>query len=270
MKKILSLTLLLMMSLAIFTFLPARAEDDTSIDPQLNLVSIMPVSTNVDNLEKIPSPDQLKYFKVMKKENGALYGVRINNMMASTTIASRITENNNTGLVDKIANLEKILTPQFIGLYEKVQKIGTSLWGVKKGDKTANNSNDNRVKAQRLVTADITECVSKAIDAKDAAMITLTNNSAEKIVATINARGLCQKAAIASIDNQAQNLKDCIVVFQKAHQEIVTGTRQEQKDIWVNYQTETKACAVLSSAVATDTELIIDDGGNNVLDTVLE
>lgn len=53
MKKILILTLLLMMSLAIFTFLPARAEDNTNINVQVKSIVI---DTNIDSsnfLEKM-------------------------------------------------------------------------------------------------------------------------------------------------------------------------------------------------------------------------
>jgi len=302
-----------MMSLAVFTFLPARAEDDTNVSLQLTSAEVAPISVNVDDsLEKIPSPDQLKYFKVMKKENGALYGIRIRTATASgtpTLYASdgselekipspdqlkyfkvmkkengalygiRIhasnagntdneEEDSNTSISDKVANLEKILAPQFIGLYERIQKIGTSLWGVKKSEKS---DDDVKVKTQRLVTADMIECVSKAIDTKDTAMIALTKNSAEKITTAISARGTCQKAAIASTENQAQNLKECVVIFQKAHQEIVTEARKAQKDIWGNYTKEMKTCASSSSVVDdNNVELMIDDGGNNTLDLLVE
>ncbi|MBN2884714.1 hypothetical protein JXE04_02200 [Patescibacteria group bacterium] len=273
MKKILSLTLLLAMSLAVFTFLPARAEDDISVDEQA-IPAVMSVRTDNSNiLEKIPSPDQLKYFKVMKRENGTLYGVRIQANVAANETKN---ENSNTSLGDKVSNLEKILAPQFIGLYEKIQKIGTSLWGVKKGGVASNTKDavvkvkEETVKNQRLVTADMVECVSNAINTKDIAMIALTNDSAEKIAATINARGACQKTSLASVDNQVQNLKDCVVIFQKAHQEIVTESRQKQKDIWADYQVEMKACAASSSVIDVNAELVIDDGGNNVLDSVLD
>lgn len=55
-------------------------------------------------LEKIPSPDQIKYFIVMKKDNHSLYGQR----------------------------LEKIAHPQFIYLHTHIRQIDNALWGIKK------------------------------------------------------------------------------------------------------------------------------------------
>jgi hypothetical protein len=310
MKKILSLTLLLAMSLAVFTFLPARAEDDVNVNMQLTTTAVATDIDSSDLLEKIPSPDQLKYFRVMKREKGTLYGVRLQANQVNSTkpmlsedgvklekISSpdqlkcfrvmkrekgtlygvRLQVNNSncvadmaddTAVSNKLGNLEKIATPQLISLYEKIQKIGTALWGVKKSG-VSEDADNNVVKKQRLITGGMIECVSKAIDTKDNAMIALTKNSAEKVTVNISARGACQKTAIASTNNQAENLKECIISFQKTHKDIVTNARKEQKDIWTNYKVEMKACAVDSIVVDDNTELMIDDGGTNVIDSVL-
>lgn len=97
----------------------------------------------VKNLEKIPSPAQIKDFKVVKNEQGTLYGVRLNKVMSTNQI----------DLLEKIATpdqikyyvvmkqdehslygkrLEKILTPKLISLYSHVKTIGSSLWGLLK------------------------------------------------------------------------------------------------------------------------------------------
>ncbi|MDD2680565.1 MAG: hypothetical protein PHE20_00505 [Patescibacteria group bacterium] len=52
MKKILSLTLLLMLSLAVFTFLPARAEDNTSVNIQ---TTVDPINSSVDSGDVLDS-----------------------------------------------------------------------------------------------------------------------------------------------------------------------------------------------------------------------
>ncbi len=313
MKKILSLTLLLVMSLMVFTFLPARAEDDTSVNIQLTAT---PIATSIDSsnflekipsldqlkyfkvmkkengslygvrlqprvtidiepiisedgveLEKIPSPDQLKYFKVMKKENGALYGIRLRSNASATNITTEIVDDNVLG--NKLGDLEKIASPQLISLYEKIQKIGTSLWGVKKSGVSEDENNEVIQNQRRLVTSDMIECVSKVIDTKDNAIITITKNSAEKVVANINTRGICQKDAIASAENQIENLKECVVSFQKNYKDIINNVREEQKDVWVNYKVEMKACALNSSVADNDFELMIDDGGNDDLNYTL-
>jgi len=264
MKKILSLTLLLAMSLMVFTFLPARAEDDTSVNIQLTAT---PVTTSIgspDLLEKISSPDQLKYFKVMKKENGALYGIRLRSDATNST-----TENVSDVLDNKLGNLEKIVSPQLISLYEKIQKIGTTLWGVKKNEVNRYENSEVIQNQYRLVTSDMIECVSKAIDTKDDAMITLTKSSSEKMIVNISARGVCQKDAIASTENQAENLKECVISFQQNHKDIVNNARKERKDVWANYKVEMKACASNSSITDNDFELMIDDGGNDDLNYAL-
>jgi hypothetical protein len=319
MKKILSLTLLLMMSLAVFTLLPARAEDDASVSIQLTSTALTADIDSSNLLEKISSPDQLKYFRVMKKENGALYGIRlqVNQTISTEPILSEDgvelekisspdqlkyfkvmkkekgslygvrlhsnainntteTSSDTTVLNNKLGNLEKIAAPRFIGLYEKIRKVGTSLWGVKKSEISENEDNNEDenisskiVKKQRLVTDDMIECVSKAIDNKDTAMIVLTKDSAEKISVNISERGICQRKAINSTENQLENLEACVVSFQKTHKNIVTNAHQEQKDIWAKHQVKMKTCVTDSLVTDDNTELIIDDGGINTIDSVL-
>ena len=60
--------------------------------------------SKVDSLEKISHPTEIRYFKVMKKANNALYGMR----------------------------LEKIAAPHFIKNYSDIRPIDNALWGLKK------------------------------------------------------------------------------------------------------------------------------------------
>ncbi len=93
-------------------------------------------------LEKVPSPEQIKYFRLIKKEGQALYGIR--------TIVE--TETSSDKLLEKIPSpdqikyflvmkkdkhslygkhLEKIAHPQFIHLYNNIRQIDNALWGIK-------------------------------------------------------------------------------------------------------------------------------------------
>ncbi|MDD2680495.1 MAG: Kazal-type serine protease inhibitor domain-containing protein [Patescibacteria group bacterium] len=99
-------------------------------------------------LEIIPHPEQIKYFKVMKKKNGTLYGIRLDNLDDSKPAISRVDSNleiiphpeqikyfrvikkDNNSLYGE--RLEKIAAPQFISLYRNIKPINNALWGVKK------------------------------------------------------------------------------------------------------------------------------------------
>ncbi len=250
MKKMLTLAVLAAIGLAVFGFSPVKADD--SADKAAN-----------DALEKISSPDQIKYFKVIKKENGSLYGIRLsalaNQAQTNTKLSSAVSQSA-TGTK---ARMEKILSPQLVNLYEKVQKIGDSLWGVKKGD-----SEKKTVKA-KLVTAAMIECVSAAIDKKDEALKKQVSASAEELNAAIENRGECQKSAIKSTENQAANLQVCIKNFRLKNEDIMKQAKNEQKTIWQAYQSELKECAALDSTLAGSGELIVDDGGSAFMDSVL-
>ena len=76
------------------------------------LFSSFPVLASNDNLERIPSADQIKYFKVLKQEGGTLYGIRI----ASPKIET---------------NLEKIPSPDQIKYFKVVKREGGTLYGIR-------------------------------------------------------------------------------------------------------------------------------------------
>ncbi|MFA6995414.1 MAG: hypothetical protein WC249_03350 [Patescibacteria group bacterium] len=111
----------------------------------LSLVAVVRADDNGPELEKILAPEFLKEFRVMKKEGGALYGVRLT--ASSTTAGLMSSGNKKSGGVFSPSTpvpgsngvgkqLEKISSPELIKLYENIRKIDNSLWGVKKsGDK---------------------------------------------------------------------------------------------------------------------------------------
>ncbi len=269
MKKILALTLLLALVFSVFAFLPARAENDYNDDADEERVEVIMTTKAADNLEKIPSPDQIRYFRVIKKENGALFGIRLEKMEKaekSEKADESLRKNENVSAGNNRGQLEKILAPQFIGLYEKIQKVGNSLWGVKK-----NSDDKDEVKNSpkyREVTAEMRACVAAAIDAKDEALKARVTVTATELNAAITARGECQKNAIVSLENQRENLNICVKNFQMKHKEIMNKAKEAQQAAWKTYQTSLKAC--LPNTVATSTaEIMIEDGGSAALEAVL-
>lgn len=271
MKKIVILTFLLILSAAIFLILPVQAEDQNTAT-----IGVDKMIMNAGPLEKISSPDQIKYFRIIKKENGVLYGVR--RTQAENDKKSEKSEkkevgnagDNNTSASSTKARLEKILAPQFVALYEKIQKIGNSLWGVKKENQENNKQKSDKVEPKyRPVTAEMITCVSTAIDKKDVALknrLALVDTS---IAAAITARGECQKKAIQTIENQRENLNICVKDFQVKHQETIKEAKNDQQLIWKNYQAEMKACGAQGAETSSSLELMSEDGGAAVLDTIL-
>lgn len=267
MKKIFALTMLLAMVCAVFIFVPAQAEENPANRPLLintnqTLTATSAASGTAGALERIPSPDQIKDFKVMKKEDGALWGIRLKNL--NTNQAQSQTQAAGTSTTNVRGQLEKILAPQFINLYNQITKIGTSLWGIPK-----KASENKPVTPSRLVTAEMIPCVTDAINKKDEAVKSITKTSADKLILAITARGECQIKAISSVENQAENLKVCVRAFSETSKEIASAARASQQEAWKVYQTEMKACALSSSNNSEEAPLIIEDGGTATLEAVL-
>jgi len=276
MKKIIALTLLLALSFSVFAFVPVRAEDNDEAQAAVTAINttafVSNANTGSSTMEKIPSPDQIKNFRMIKKVEGSLYGVRLQKPEKSEKPEIKKEEmkkENNTVSSSTKAELEKILTPQFINLYEKIQKIGNSLWGVRKDKKGEVKKEEVKpVIKYRIVTADMLVCVSAAIDKKDTAVKARVTLTGEEINTAIGVRGECQKTALQTIENQQVNVRKCTENFQMKHKEIAEKAKTEQQIIWKAYQTELKACAPVTTATSTG-EVMIEDGGNTALEAVL-
>jgi len=209
-----------------------------------------------ETVEKIPSPDQIKFFRVIKKENGSLFGIRIKNQNQ---------ENQSAGADSDIGanangSLEKIAGPWAINLYEKIRQIGNSLWGARK--KPAENlGTDN-------LTAEIISCLKEVIDTKDGAIKATVEISKEDLIQAIGARNTCQKSVLDSTDNttRIQALKDCKTVFQKALRDSRIKANKSRNDAWSVYKTEVKACYLNNGVIPSsdDGNMILQDGGENL------
>ena len=78
-------------------------------------------------IEKIPSPDQIKYFKVVKQEAGTLYGIRISYPV-------------------KEEKLEKIPSPDQIKYFRVVKQEAGTLYGIRIYEKENFKLIDNRLR----------------------------------------------------------------------------------------------------------------------------
>lgn len=201
-------------------------------------------------IEKIPSPDQIKNFEMIRKDGNALFGIR--------KVAPAIQAN----VVSSNSSLEKISHPEEISLFDKIVKKGKALWGIRK----------NIVPKPAYITPAAAPCVKTAIDKKDTALKTIITSHSQEVVTAIDARNICQKAAIdkTTAKEQLEANKTCINVFQKAVKDINIATNKEKNEAQKTYKTDLKACSALQT-VGTSTstkqsteEIKIEDGGNEV------
>ena len=227
------------------------------------------IKLNGQTLERIPSPDQIKNFRVMKNENGALYGVKVQNTNQSANA------NANSAVASNGQTLERIPSPDQIKNFRVMKNENGALYGIRIQNtnqaqiKTGEQTKNEQVRAQnRVVDADIKTCVATAIDKKDSALKTRLTNMNNDVSALIDVRNACQKQALDSETNQAENLKACSTTFEVKFKELNGVTRENHKNIWTNYQNEMKAC-LPAQEVKEGATLLIEDGGSSTLETVI-
>ncbi len=201
-------------------------------------------------IEKIPSPDQINNFEMIRKDGTALFGIR--------KIAPAIQSN----AASSSSSLEKISRPEEISLFNKIVKKGKDLWGIRK----------NVAPKPVYVTPAAAQCVKTAIDKKDTALKNIITSHSQKVTAAIDTRNVCQKAAIdkTTAKEQFEANRVCINTFQKGIKDINFSTNKEKNETQKTYKTDLKACAALqASSPSTSTkqaveEIKIEDGGNEV------
>ena len=231
--------------------------------------------TLMSNLEKILTPDQIKYFTNIVKEGASLYGVRkasstnseIKKPAATSTDASK-------GVVKR---LEKIAAPWLVNQYEQIRKIGTALWGLKKGDSGEKQEIKEKVelKNQKYITLSESTCVIAAIKVKDTALQANNENAKLSFNNAIVSRTACQEAAINKtamatssadlIKQQKNELGLCLQAFKEVTVTAKKSTTEQHKAIWETYRNSLKSCNVSDSS-----ELImVEDGGGNIFEPAI-
>lgn len=221
-------------------------------------------------LEKIPSPDQIKNFKMIKKDGGALFGVRIQKASSSLIMERREENtnamnnrpgNSNARGTSTEGNLEKISSPKDINLFEKIKKIGTALWGIRKDN--ANKANEAR---PILVKPVAVQCVKDAIDKKDSAVKTAVSSSSQALIVSIETRNTCQKAALdkTSGSEQFEANKICVKNFQETSKNINENMKNSRNEAWKNYKTDLKNCSALQKNINATTTSVTASSGENL------
>jgi len=207
-------------------------------------------------MEKISSPEQIKEFKVMKKEGGSLFGVRLEKLKNNLEKKTSTTE----------AKLEKIAHPRELNLFEKIKQIGSALWGFRKAV-------DKKIIIVKPVAV---QCVKDAIDKKDTALKAAITTHSQSILTTLDARTACQKLALDKLTGkeQLESNKVCLETFKKSTKDNNDTLKKSKDATWKVYNTDLKACSALqkaenatSTAVSANTEvagdIMIGDGESN-------
>jgi len=222
-------------------------------------------SVGINKLEKISSPDQLQYFRVMKKEGSTLFGIRIKDQTGQTLSSATESGQNSTTVKtsdDKVNGvLEKIGAPQLIPLYENIKKVGNALWGVKKTETTSVNT-----RKRVAVKAETASCVATAIDVKDAALTKNISDNSSALAEAITSRGTCQKAALLLTEGQFAVMDACVKDFSASFKKIQEQQKASHKATWDGYRASLKLCQPTSETQ--EDELIIEDGSEKLTEII--
>jgi len=210
---------------------------------------------------KIQHPDLIKFFQDIKKVGDSLFGILKNSaggaagtMPGSDNSSIAPKTGTVTGGGDQSApqQLEKILTPDMIKLFTSIKKVGTSLFGVRKGG----------AKAYRVVTADESACVITAIKAKDQSIIDAKTAETAAFTAAVSMRTDCQATALGGTDNQGSAIELCNKAFVTAGGQGQQTFAKAQKDAWTAFTAAAKACAATTST--TNSDIVVPDGSNTL------
>jgi hypothetical protein len=232
-------TFYLLIAVAVFGLVAVsavRAEDSV-------LTTAAVVVASSSELEKIPSPDQIKNFKIMKKIGDVLYGIR----KGTSTEKIELKKAENTATSSK---LEKIDHPNLVNLYEKIQKIGTALWGIRK----------KATSASLFIEPATAACVATAIDTKDKVLMVRVTAAAVELNTALTVRSVCQQTAVVATTTPREALNSCVKTFNETQKAIKEASKKIQNDTWKTYQEGLQACR--TAATSTSPVPMIEDGGN--------
>lgn len=178
----------------------------------------MALPVGAEELEKISSPDQLKYYRVMKKENGVLFGVKLktkDQLVATTTSSEKL---------EKIPSLDQLRN------FKMIKKENGSLFGIRirednnessddradDSDKVKVEKNKSRGDLEKISSPSLIsmyENIKKVGNAlwgtKKQAAKSTTSNSAQKRVVVKSEAVSCVQAAISTKDAALiENIKE--------------------------------------------------------------
>lgn len=294
MKKLIAISLAVVMIFSFVALSPILAEHNQEQEQErererehesTSTTSVKMESNDIktrqlmSSLEKILTPEQIKNFTNIVKQGNSLYGVR--KMSSSTEVEHTASttsgkfEKNDDDAKNLSKQFEKIAAPWLLNQYEQIKKVGTALWGLKKMDK--NQEQKKASSTPKYITSAQSACVISAIKTKDTAL--KANNDATTLAFNnaISARTTCQEAAINAtvvatstpdlIKQQRSELQLCLQAFKESAHSIKEKAVTDHKTVWKSYLNELKVCG---NATSTAEALMVEDGGGNILEGVME
>jgi len=199
-------------------------------------------------LEKIPSPDQIKYFRVVKKEDGALFGVRINKALSVSNAVSTADTAAGTGV--SATTLEKISGPWDLPLFEKIKKVGSALWGYRKdAGQHLGFMNADKI----VISPEIRACLKTAINTKDTALKATVETDRTRQLAAIEKRNVCEISALSATSSAAvmKDFKACGETFKQDIKAAQKAIREARETLQNTYKESLRACYKLGVASTT-------------------
>lgn len=209
-------------------------------------------------LEKIPSPDQIKNFQEIRKEGNSLFGIRKAPKQEKENKPEKPKFDQTNAILGASSSLEKISNPGEISLFEKIKKIGTALWGIRKNN--ANKPNENN-KKPLYVRPESVQCVKDAIDKKDYSWKNAISLNSQNILDYVTSRNTCQKAALdkTSAKEQIEANKLCVETYKKSFKENREILKKSRDEAWKIYKDDLKKCSQLQKASNATTTIIVTE-----------
>ncbi len=212
-----------------------------------------------EKFERIPSPEYIKFFEMIRKEGNTLFGIRRStSTMRGEDKKSEVKGEEANKIEDKKTEaknenkLEKIEHPALLNLFERIQKIGTALWGIKR-------KATSTPAMHYAFTPEVATCVATAIDVKDKALMVRVTSAATELNTALLTRSTCQQNTVKTASTTRDILNGCVKAFNEAQKTIRETSKQVQKESWTVYQDSVKACRPATSSPAIP---MVEDGGN--------
>lgn len=176
--------------------------------------------------------------------------------------------------------LEKILHPSHIKNFEAIEKIGTALWGKKRGSGDSVNRASETSEKRSMKPSDTKEtkktetkqsikvepvaaaCVKTAIEKKDTNLKTALTAHNTSIMTAIDARTTCQQSALdlTTVSAQFKANATCVRAYHQGVGESLKVLKTAKETGWKTFREELKACKTLQPTPTTQGEIIVEDG----------
>lgn len=263
MKKI--VVILVILSLALTWSGIALAEESGSG------ASVSPVSSSGEPLEKISSPEEIKLFEKIKKIGTALFGLRKNVASQNATVtsvssagSSSDSENINifTSLLSAVQSQEKISSPEEIKNYEKIKKIGTSLFGIRK----EKSSKANYIKPEYA------SCVKAAMTKRTISLKSAIGTHDSANISALDTRTACELASLDKTTAQEQYdaNKLCIETDKKSKELNESTFNKAKEEAQKTFQSAVKQCLNVQIVTTSSTSTITSSSSRELLEDNIE